>query len=391
MFSLVGLLAASALLGAAPQQELTLQQVLKANTAAVQAIRSIHVTIEVTSNYPMPGDENPPEPKPTWTYEWYKDGARERVRQNLLRGRRPHNRDASNGPKGYKALHNYDPNIEPPPSESFGGHAGGELDKTRTDNTLAGPVRAMSFMHNLPGAGTLEEYVAKYPSSKLAATPATSKLGCYEITTLQEKFQAPGSSDDVKDVRVFVDPKVGFWVRRIESGPWQKSTDPGDKGVNIVEVEEFKDCGNGIFWPLRGHISTRLPGRTSGLETFVRHILHSINRLLPEEDFEVRFPDWLIVNDRTTGQVFVWGPDDKPRMTFASLAEFVEWDRPRVEAQLETGIPRRSRWMWLVGISLFVGLMLALILWRRNKTFHRLKTALGSPEMPSPSAEPERK
>jgi hypothetical protein len=44
----------------------------------------------------------------------------------------------------------------------------------------------------------------------------------------------------------------------MESGPWQKSTDPGDKGITILEVQEFKDCGNGIFWPLRGYISTKL-------------------------------------------------------------------------------------------------------------------------------------
>ncbi len=235
MFPVVGLLAAPALLSSAPQQELTLQQVLKANTAALNAIRSIHVTIEVSSNYPVPGDEHPPEPQPTWTYEWYKDGARERVRQNLLRGQGPHNHDTSNGPKGYKSLQNYDPNIDPPPSESWGGRAGGVLDKTQTDNALGGPVRAMSFMSNLPG-GTLEEYVAKYPSSKLAATPATSKRGCYEIITLSKKPQIAGSSYDVRDVRIFVDPKVGFWVRRIEQGPWQKSTDPGDKGTNSRTV-----------------------------------------------------------------------------------------------------------------------------------------------------------
>lgn len=388
MFPVVGLLAAPALLSSAPQQELTLQQVLKANTAALNAIRSIHVTIEVSSNYPVPGDEHPPEPQPTWTYEWYKDGARERVRQNLLRGQGPHNHDTSNGPKGYKSLQNYDPNIDPPPSESWGGRAGGVLDKTQTDNALGGPVRAMSFMSNLPG-GTLEEYVAKYPSSKLAATPATSKRGCYEIITLSKKPQIAGSSYDVRDVRIFVDPKVGFWVRRIEQGPWQKSTDPGDKGTNIIDVQEFKDCGNGIFWPLRGHISTRLPGRTSGLETFVRHTLHSINQPLPEEDFEVHFPDWLRVNDRSTGQVFIWGPDDKPRMTFASQAEYIEWERPRVEDQLEGGIPRRTRQMWLVGISILVGLMLAFILWWRSKAARRLKMVSVSPERISPPSEPE--
>src|SRR5579859_7481230 len=89
MFPFVGVFAAAALLSDVPPREFTLEQVLKANTAALNAIRSIHVTIEVSSNYPVPGDEQPQEVRPTWIYEWYKDGARERVRQMTLRGRGP--------------------------------------------------------------------------------------------------------------------------------------------------------------------------------------------------------------------------------------------------------------------------------------------------------------
>jgi hypothetical protein len=120
MFPIIGLLAGSTLLNAEPPQELTLQQILKANTAALNAIRSIHVTIEVSSNYPVPGEEEPPGVRPYITVEWWKDGTREHARQTWLhRGRGKPNLDASNGPKGYKALHSYDP--DNPPSESSGG------------------------------------------------------------------------------------------------------------------------------------------------------------------------------------------------------------------------------------------------------------------------------
>jgi hypothetical protein len=367
MSPIIDILVVSALLSAAPPQELTLQQVVKANTAAINAIRSIHVTIEVSNNYPVPGEESPPtEPQPTWTYEWYKDGTRERVRQHLLRGKGPHSYDASNGPKGYKVLHNYDPSN--PPSESSASRAGGEIDKMRTDDALGGSVRASSYIAPFPvERGTLEAYVKKYPDSKLAETPATSKLDCYEITTIDEKSLGSGSID-VRDVRVFVDPKAGFWIRRIEKGPWQKSTDPGDKGTFIGEVQEFKDCGNGIFWPLRIYQSTRLPGRSIGLETSIRHTLHSVNQSLSDEDFEVRFPDWLVVHDKTSGQVFVWGLDNKPRMTFPSQVEFVEWDKPRMQNAARTGgAPQRTRWIWLAGISVFVGLLLIFTIIRRRK------------------------
>ncbi len=390
MFPIIVFLAVPALASAAPQQELTLQQVLKANAAAMNAIRSIHVTIEVSSNHPAPGEkELPIEARPYQTTEWYKDSGRERVRENRLRrGQVKPGLDASNSPKGYKALHNYDP--DNPPSESAGGRAGGELDKTQTDDALGGYARAYSYMQQV--GAKLEEYVAEHPESKLAATPATSKLGCYEIT-LVEKIPVPGSNSkeaDLRDLRIFVDPKAGFWVRRIERGPSRTSTNPRNKGTFIGEVQEFKDCGNGIFWPLRIYQRTRWPGETWGMDTFIRHTLHSINQPLPQEDFEVHFPDWLIVNDRRTGQVFLWGPDEKPRMIFASQAEFNEWDRPRVEAQAGIGsIPQRTRWMWLAGVSVLVGLLLVLIIWRRSKTSHRLKTASGSPEITSSPNEPE--
>ncbi len=76
-------------------------------------------------------------------------------------------------------------------------------------------------------------------------------------------------------------------------------------------------------------------------------------------------------------------------MTFASQAEYIEWERPRVEDQLEGGIPRRTRQMWLVGISILVGLMLAFILWWRSKAARRLKMVSVSPERISPPSEPE--
>ena len=83
------------------------------------------------------------------------------------------------------------------------------------------------------------------------------------------------------------------------------------------------------------------------------------------------------------------GPDDKPRMTFASRAEFNEWDKPRVMAQMETGIPRGFRWIWLTGISILIGLMLGFIVWRRSKTAHRPKMAPGSSSgLTLPSSEP---
>lgn len=364
-------LAVPVLLLAMYEPELTLRQVAKANTAAVNAIRSIHVTIDVDNNLPTPGDENPgQEPKLTYTIVWQKDGAWERTRLNWhRRGQVPRNYDVSNGPDGYRRLQNYDPKFAPPLSESIDRPAMGEMGKARPSYEIASAPRSASYINVLVGATSLEDYVAKNPSTKLAATPETSKLRCYEITTLQKIEYGPGKAPDVRDVRVFVDPAVGFWIRRIESGPLQKSTDPGEKGVGIIDVQEFKDCGNGVFWPLKGRHTTRLPGRTDGDEVIVRHRLHLINQPLPEKDFVITFPDWLRVFDNESGKVFIWGSDGKPRMTFDSPGEYSAWYRPRAVDPFVERATRQQPWRvgWLTAVNIGVVCLLVLIvLWRRR-------------------------
>jgi hypothetical protein len=358
----------------AVEPELTLQQVVKANSGAINAIRSIHVTIDVANNLPATENEPPPpEILPIYTIVWYKDHGRERVLMNWhRRGRVPRNSDRYNGPDGYRGLVNYDPKFEPPLSESIARPAYGELDKRQTGHQFASAARSSSYIDVFAGGGpTLEEYVAKNPDCKLAATPATSKFSCYEITTLQKMESGPGKAPDVRDVRVFVDPAVGFWIRRIESGPLQKSTDPGDKGEGIGEVQEFKDCGNGVFWPLKSRFTRRLPGRTDGIEISTRHTLHSINQPLPEKVFDIRFPDWLRVFDNQSGKVYVWGPDGKPRMTFGSQGEYQEWYRPRAKDPFVENMTRPRPWRvgWFAGVNIgVVALLILLVLWRRRRS-----------------------
>jgi hypothetical protein len=368
MYPVVGLLAAAELLSAAPPQELTLQQVLKANAAAIQAIRSIHVTLNVANNTKFPDEDKPPEALPTYTYEWFKDDNRQRVRKMKLRGSAPapENDDGYNGPDGWKRLEHYDPNFKPPLSESISAPAVGEIDKTHADDNLSGTVRGLCWMQlfNRP----TEEYVLKNPTSKLTATPATSKLGCYEITMLQEKPKVPGSTDDVRELRIFVDPKFGFWIRRTETGPFQKSTDPRDKFTGINEIEEFKDCGNGIFFPMRWYGNIRRSGPPGDSDRFTRLTVHALNQPLPDEVFQIHFPDWLRVYDKVSGKVFIWGPDDKPRMEFASKAEYDEWYKSRRRDPFQPQmLSPRTYWTLIVGISVAVGLLLLIAMaWRRR-------------------------
>jgi hypothetical protein len=347
-------IAAFLLLFPTTKEGLTLQQVAKANTAAINAIHSVHVTMELKSS--LPGQDS-------YRIEWYKDGARDREFTHWPGSKVPQDSDLSDGPGGFRALFNYDPKFTPPLSESIARPAMGELRKrAETPGVVGNGPRFQCFMTIWPGT-SLEEHVARHPTSKLTATPATSKAGCYEITTVFE--QHAGTTTNPMEMRVFVDPAVGFWIRRIEK-----------RRTGLVvrhEVQEFKDCGNGIFWPMRSH--TVIEGKEGDIS--VQYTLHSLNEALPDEDFAIHFPDWVRVYDRDTGQVFVWGPNDQPRLTFASEGEYLKWYDPRskdVFAALSQAAPGR-RVGWIVGVNIVFVALLILIIWRRNKRLAVVKEA----------------
>jgi hypothetical protein len=93
----------------------------------------------------------------------------------------------------------------------------------------------------------------------------------------------------------------------------------------------------------------------------------SCNRPLPSDAFAVRFPDWLRVLDEHDGKIYVWGPEGKPRLTFATKGEYQEWWMPRL-AKAEGMVGTRSRLTWpvLVGVNLVVVVAIVFALVRRR-------------------------
>jgi hypothetical protein len=347
-----------------PGPTLTLQQVLRANTAAGSSIRSIHVTIEVDNKLPMQ-DSTPTEPVPTYVKTWYKDGEEERVRTEWKRGPQPHNSDAYNGAKGYKWIQDYDPSFDPPLSESIARPASGEIGPTFPErSTGLDPRGHCWWLYDLRGKlVTLEEFAGAVSGSRLRATPATSPAGCYEILV-----PAPE-----RDMVFFVDPAAGFWIRRVEGGPEKEGPGAGNKASYVAEVEEFTDCGNGIFFPRRAATTTILAdGQAKPFMRF-RYTVHSLNQPLPPEDFQVKFVDWLRVLDRGSGEYHVWGPDDKPRLSFANQKKYLEWYRPVHDDPYRVQDERAANtawWKkvayWIAGCLTLVGVS-GLVLLRRRK------------------------
>jgi hypothetical protein len=302
-----------------PSPPLSLQQVLRANTAAGSSIRSIHVTIEVANRFPMP-DSAPTEPVLTYVETWYKDGEEERLRTEWKRGPQPHNSDAYNGGKGYRWIQDYDPNFDPPLSESVARPAMGEMGSTFLEKPMnLDPRGHCWWMYELRGKLlTLEEYAGAVTGSRLTATPATSAKGCYEVFV-------PAAE---RDMVFFVDPAAGFWIRRVEGGPVKEGPGAGAKHTFVSEVEEFTDCGNGIHFPLRADSTTIMPDGEAKPLLRLRFTVHSVNQPIPAEAFKIKFVEWLRVLDRRTGEYHVWGPGDEPKLSFANQKKYLEWYRP---------------------------------------------------------------
>jgi hypothetical protein len=196
---------------------------------------------------------------------------------------------------------------------------------------------------------TLDELVKIARSARLMADPATSPRGCYEI--------AIDRGDDW--YQVSIDPAHHFLIRRIEyramKGAWAKL-----KIRYVVEVTRFQDCGEGVELPAEivgvGGERDRPMSHRSEIEIL------SCNQDLPADTFLVSYPDWLRVFDRDTGAIHVWGPDGKPRLSFANSAEYDRWWRPRqaaAEQLLGLGAGGIPGWAWTAGT---LGVVLAVLL-----------------------------
>jgi hypothetical protein len=364
MLTLCALLA-SLSFAADSDNSMSLDEVVKANTASVAGIQSLVVRVQASRSTP---GESPDVLKPLNEYLYRKQGEAERMTYQLLnlpknpnleKNDRPGYSDASNRPSGFLEIDGYDPKSPAELGEYSLSRAYGILAPRKTEES---PFRAkpkwdlLMTVFKAPDYYSLQDFVTAHPTAKLISTPANSPRRCYEIeVTWPEGWR-----------RISIDPAANFMIRREESGL------PGmsDQESSTVEVESFQDCGDGAFIPTR-IVSKGQLGAGKTVKMLIECKVVSCNTPIPPEDLQAHFPDWLVVMDQKSGKVHYWGPDDKPRLTFDSLAEHRKWWIPRMNKAMAAKYNSSNsyRWAYLAGAIILV---LAVFLVVRNQRQRRL-------------------
>lgn len=336
----------------------------RANTAALQAIHSIMVRVEISDDLPDEGSSRlRSRPELNYTFVWYKQGEDERLRETHQRpnaNRFLRSNDRYNGKRGFKELINYDPEHPSELSESTDGGAAGVLAGRRP------PKKALQFNPRIPllmalgHAGrfySLEEFIAEAIDVSLEKTPAQSEWKCYEMRVRFPDY----------NFQVAVDPTANFLIRRLHIQPTDTNKTLPDVSQQS-EVHSFNDCGKGVYLPAKV-VRKRTNTKLNISSTLIAQVTeYTVNQTLPPEAFDITFPEWLRVTDRETNKVHVWDKDG-PRLTFSSAEEYTAWFGPRMKP------PQKARslsWPIWTGIAMAAVLVAAgcvrlFMRWRARK------------------------
>ena len=151
------------------------------------------------------------------------------------------------------------------------------------------------------------------------------------------EIDRPASSDWEKThpmfMRIYVDADKGYLVSRVVFSSFKSNppVDANDEFENYpcFEVTTFKDCGRGVYFPSFVKCHHRFAiGRKEGKVADVSRLITfsvtrlSVNKPLPADAFEFRFPDKAVVRqvsaDHETTKVMIWGPDNQPVKEFGN-------------------------------------------------------------------------
>jgi hypothetical protein len=184
----------------------------------------------------------------------------------------------------------------------------------------------------------------------------------------------------IKSVEIWIDPSCNFMIaQRIERDPEFVHAN-GDKGLtSMFTVQEFRDCGDGAFFPtrieIRGCGGKGCDPAAAPLNSTILVTSLEVNPKLADELFELEFPKYAVVkhmppvNGRI--QVDVWG-DGKPLASANSVEELWaidsalmdDTDTPMKNEHLANPTPRESVkssiLVYSLGAVLIVGVLLVI-------------------------------
>jgi len=305
------------------EKAMSIGDIAKANRRAISSIRSIVVEgkgeMEITGPEPV---RRYPAEKYTWT--WQGDKVRMEQLSATLKDRDGDAGGAEeyewtyldfyNGPDGYKELLIYNPGGPSVITETQPGRASGIVDSTRPKPYGAGNPnsRCLFTFGGWPNEASLSDLIGDAGNRcSIRERPSQSNGHCYvlEVAVTKQKVRYV----------VWVDPTASFLVRKLER------FDEAGTLSSRAEVLSFTRCDGGVVIPKAVNFEAYQGSKTAKppikIAFYVDISVKQVNQKLGKGAFEVRFPEWLRVSDRKTGQYYLWGTNG-PRRVFKNIEEF---------------------------------------------------------------------
>lgn len=321
----------------------TLQEIAKANEAVWEAIKSVDMVYDLTSQIVTDGRKGR-EVRST-DIRWSKEGNRERLRRCFRRA------ELADGDFGTKETCEYedcfldgkimmritdaDPENKDKGKLSCldqkGLHAEISPESSRLLTVQERSPELLSNLHLwISPPLTLSELIAtcKVTLKEKQTTQSGDVLWLIHTEPLREDGdnQTDGSYSDIQ-----VNASKGFWIQKVLTYFSDDGAHRRPVGVYFtLEIQEFQDCGHGVFFPKR--VQYHLMGETeqgsSGNGLFITQTATklAVNTPLPNDAFDFRFPENILVQQQLqadgSSKLLLWGADNKPAKEFNTDEEF---------------------------------------------------------------------
>lgn len=155
--------------------------------------------------------------------------------------------------------------------------------------------------------------------------------------TTQSYDTTPSSRTD--EVEVVLNEAKGFVVERVECKcPPSKTF--ADTRATLWTIKDWKDLGNGLFFPAKTRWEASLVGLDDKHSTETEFTGVQIDPADLEDQFKMEFKEGEVIYDYTrrpgTSAVSIWSPDNKPKQTFRTIEEYRTAQKPKT--------PERVAW-----------------------------------------------
>lgn len=296
------------------------------------------------------------------TCRWSKFGSKERQRYQIAsRGKIDDSSmrgDLFEDGSTLNVLLNWDPNVPLHPHKQGKLKAWFRPQATQTPTPFHNPAGQFALFQIQARPSdprlTLRQAVEQAEMAELAGKANVRDHACWKIVL---------QIDDVS-YQVFLDPKANNLIRKVVVRVKPGRAAPVSYLEFIREVEEFRDIGDGAFFPVVTYSATMVPtSKAPVIEMKAIATNAVVNEKLPSDSLDFKFPEnAIVVNDVPQGgrrQSFVWGPDGKPLREITSINDL----GPLPSDDISPGVPVNQ----LAVGSVIVGIAaLTLVFWLRR-------------------------